>query len=99
MKKFLQASSLVIIAFLIGALARSSFAGLLDPTTTPTGSTMYTLDNIYSKITNNTTTATEGTQSFTTPGSVSGTFHTLKQIYESIPTLDATKIATGTTYM
>ncbi|MBP6857614.1 MAG: DUF1566 domain-containing protein [Candidatus Pacebacteria bacterium] len=60
---------------------------------------MYTLDGIYNRLIDNTTSQAESSASFTTPGSVSATFHTLKQIYESIPTLDATKILTGTTYM
>jgi hypothetical protein len=98
MKKFLQISSYVLIAFIIGAFVRTTFAGSLTPSATP-ASTMYTLDGIYNRLIDNTTSQVEGSQSFTTPGSVSATFHNLKQIYESIPTLDATKILTGTTYM
>lgn len=98
MKKSLQIGSLVLVAFLVGVFVRVTFAGSLTPDTTPS-STMYTLDGIYNKITDNTTSASEGGQSFNTPGSVSSTFHTLKQIYESIPTLDPTKILLGTTYM
>ncbi len=99
MKKILHITSFVIIAFIIGAIVRTSFAGSLTPLSTP-ASSMYTLESIYTKLTTtNATTATEGAQSFTTPGSVSATFHTLKQIYEAIPTLDATKIASGTTYL
>lgn len=99
MKKILHISSYILIAFIIGAFVRTTFAGLLDPTTPPTGSTMYTLDGIYNRLIDNTTSQAEGSASFTTPGSVSATFHNLKQIYESIPTLDATKIKSGTTYM
>lgn len=98
MKKTLQIGSYFIIAFIIGAFVRTSFAGSLTPSATP-ASTMYTLDGIYNKLIDNTTSQAEGSASFTTPGSVSATFHSLKEIYESIPTLDATKIATGTTYM
>lgn len=98
MKKTLQISSYILIAFIIGAFVRTTFAGSLTPTSTP-ASTMYTLDGIYNKLIDNTTSQAEGSASFTTPGSVSATFHTLKQIYESIPTLDAAKILTGTTYM
>lgn len=98
MKKFLKIGSLVLIAFIIGAFVRTSFAGSLTPPGVP-ASTMYTLDGIYNKLIDNTTSQAEGSASFTTPGSVSATFHNLKQIYESIPTLDATKIKSGTTYM
>ncbi len=98
MKKFLKIGSFVLVAFIIGAFVRTSFAGSLTPPGVP-ASTMYTLDGIYNRLIDNTTSQVEGSASFTTPGSVSATFHTLKQIYESIPTLDATKILTGTTYM
>lgn len=97
-KKILQISLYVLIAFIIGAFVRTTFAGSLTPTSAP-ASTMYTLDGIYNKLIDNTTSQAEGSASFTTPGSVSATFHSLKQIYESIPTLDATKIKSGTTYM
>jgi len=98
MKKFLHIGSYVIIAFIIGAFVRTSFAGSLTPSATP-ASTMYTLDGIYNRLIDNTTSQAEGSASFITPGSVSATFRSLKEIYESIPTLDATKILTGTTYM
>ena len=98
MKKFFKISSIILGSFLLGAIVRMTFAGSLTPVSPP-ASTMYTLDGIYNKLVNNTTSQIEGSQSFTTPASTSSTFYTLKQIYESIPTLDATKIKTGTTYM
>lgn len=98
MKNILKTSSFILIAFIIGAFVHTTFAGSLTPTSAP-ASTMYTLDGIYNKLIDNTTSQAEDSASFTTPGSVSATFHSLKDIYESIPTLDATKILTGTTYM
>jgi hypothetical protein len=97
-KKVLQVSFLVVSAFIIGAFVHTTFAGSLTPVASP-ASTMYRLEDIYNKLIDNTTSATEGAQSFTTPGSVSATFHTLKEIFENIPDLDASKILSGTTYM
>ena len=98
MKKYIILSSLLFLTFIIGAVVRTSFAGSLTPSVSP-ASTMYTLEDIYTKLTDSTTTATEGTASFTTPGTVSATLHNLKQIYELIPTIDATKVLCGTTYL
>ncbi len=98
MKKIITTSALLLIAFIIGAIVKTTYAGSLTPPGVP-ASTMYTLGDIYTKLTDSTTTTTEGSASFTTPGSVSATFHNLKQIYELIPTIDATKVLTGTTYL
>lgn len=98
MKKSVQTISLIFAGFIIGVFVRTTFAGSLTPSGAP-ASSMYTLDGIYNKIINNATNVSEGAQSFTTPGLIAPTFHTLKQIYESIPTLDPTKILLGTTYM
>lgn len=98
MKNILKTSSFILIAFIIGAFVHTTFAGSLTPSVSPV-STMYTLDGIYNKLIDNTTSQMEGGASFTTPGSVSATFHTLKEIYENIPILDATRIKSGTTYM
>ena len=98
MKTNLKIGVLILAAFIVGAFVRTTFAGSLTPSAPP-ASVMYTLDGIYNKIIDNTVSATEAAQSFTTPGSASATLHTLKQIFEALPTLDATKIASGTTYM
>lgn len=98
MKKYISIFIVIVVTFITGAVVKTTFAGSLTPTASP-ASAMYTLEDIYSKLVDNTETATEGLQSFTTPTSVATTFRTLKEIYESIPTLDATKIAVGTTYM
>lgn len=97
-EKFITALFLIFAAFFIGTLIQTSYAGSLTPAVGP-ASTMYTLGDVYTKIANSTTTATEGSASFTTPGSVSATFHTLKEIYELIPTIDTNKVLTGTTYL
>ena len=98
MKKFLPLGLLILIVLITGTFAHTAFAGSLTPSAAP-ASVWFTLDGIYNKLINNTVNATEGAQSFATPGSVSATFHTLEDIYNSIPTLDASKIASGTTYM
>lgn len=98
MKTNLKIGIFILAAFVIGAFVRTTFAGSLTPSATP-ASVMYTLDGIYNKIIDNTVSATEAAQSFTTPGTAAATFHTLKEIFEALPTLDATKIASGTTYM
>lgn len=98
MKTNLKIGVFILVAFVVGAFVSTTFAGSLTPSATP-ASVMYTLDGIYNKIIDNTVSATEAAQSFTTPGTAAATFHTLKEIFEAIPTLDATKIASGTTYM
>jgi Protein of unknown function (DUF1566) len=72
----------------IGSLTLSGTAG---------DATQYTLNDIYTKLTTNTSTSTKSGM-FTTPGSAVATFRTLTEIYNAIPTIDATKIATGTSY-
>lgn len=59
---------------------------------------MYTLTDIYNRLTTNAT-ATEGNHSLSSSENPAGTMYTLKQIYEAIPTIDATKILQGTTYL
>ena len=88
--------------FVVYDVIHVSFAGSLTPDSSP-ASVMYTLEDIYNKINHNNNLslgyATEGAQSFSTPATVSSSFHSLKQIYESIPTLDASKILSGKTMM
>ncbi len=97
-KNYIYISIFVLVILSLGLFVKKTRAGSLTPSVSPS-STMYTLDAIYNKILDNTSSSTEGTQSFSVPSPVASTFHTLKQIYEAIPTLDATKIASGTTYM
>jgi hypothetical protein len=97
MKKYLPHITLIVIGTLfVGGL--TTLAGSL----TPPGfvlNTMYTLDDIYTKLTANTD-ATLGSGAIpSTPGSASATFHTLTELYNAIPTIDATKVATGTAYL
>ncbi|MEI8124037.1 MAG: hypothetical protein WCG60_02610, partial [bacterium] len=60
--------------------------------------TMYTLSDIYNKLNLNTYTPSAHTVS-TTSLPTSGTFNTLTEIWNSIPTISASTIATGTTIM
>ncbi len=87
------------MASLAVALALSAFvkAGSLSPSSSP-GATGYTLADIYARLTTNAT-ATEGNHSFEPSGSPASTFYTLSQIYNAIPTIDPTKVLSGTSYL
>ncbi len=78
MKNFARYTLLIVLALLVNV--SFSYAGSL----TPPGSaskTMYTLENIFGKLTDFTATSTEGGGSFATPGSVSASMHSLLDIY------------------
>jgi len=72
-------------------------AGSLSPLTTP-AATSYTLTDIYNRLSTNAS-ATAGSHAFTPPGAPTGSLHTLTQIYDAIPAIDATKVFSGTTYL
>lgn len=73
--------------------------GTLTPQGTPGSNTQYTLNDIYTRLTTNTT-ATEGSGLFATPsGTPVESFLTLTEIYNAIPTIDPSKVALGTTYL
>ncbi|MDD3284547.1 MAG: hypothetical protein PHZ07_03050 [Patescibacteria group bacterium] len=74
-------------------------AGDLFPSGTSILPTFYTLGDIYDKLTDNTTSADEGDHDLTSSATPASTFHTLKDIYEAIPTIDADKMLTTATYM
>lgn len=99
----MNSSSRKISLYVAGTLCTLGIvvlAGSLAPTVENTSTASnYTLSNIYTKLTNNTVSATEGNHSVTNSSAVATTSYTLADIYEAIPTLDATKILTGTTYM
>ena len=90
---FLKLTAFLVVASIIGISI--SYAGSLTPPGSPSA-TMNTLDDIYTKLTTNTNAGTHSLSTTTTP---TGTFHTLTQIYGAIPTIDATKILTGTSYL
>ena len=98
MKNIIHIIIVVVTIFIGYTFINQSFAGPLTPSANP-ASTLYTLDGIYNKIISNSSNVTEGVQSFVTPATASSSFHSLKQIYESIPTLDASKIKFGKVYM
>jgi hypothetical protein len=73
-------------------------AGNLQPPGSP-GSTMYTLTDIYNRLTTNAT-ATEGGHSFDPPAGIpASTMYTLTQVYSAIPTIDPNTVASSTTYL
>ncbi|MDD3284107.1 MAG: DUF1566 domain-containing protein [Patescibacteria group bacterium] len=74
-------------------------AGDLFPSGTSILPTFYTLGDIYDKLTDNTTSADEGDHDLTSSATPASTFHTLKDIYEAIPTIDADKMLTTADYM
>lgn len=72
-------------------------AGSLSPSASP-AATMYTLSDIYTRLTTNATSA-EGGHVFVPSASPAGTLYTLTQVYGAIPTIDPVKVDTGTTYL
>ncbi len=97
MKKTLLTILTIVLTVAIGAQVANAI-GSLTPSGTAGDATQYTLNDIYTKLTTNTSTSTKSGM-FTTPGSVTATFRTLTEIYDAIPTIDATKVATGTSYL
>ena len=59
---------------------------------------MYTLSDIYTRLTTNAT-STEGDHSFSPPASPASSMYTLTQIYEAIPTIVANTVKLGTSYL
>jgi len=70
-------------------------AGSLNPSSTP-AATMYTLQDIYTRLTTN---STAGTHNLGPSASPASTMYTLTQIYDAVPTIDATKVKLGTAYL
>jgi hypothetical protein len=72
-------------------------AGSLQPSASP-AATMYTLSDIYTRLTTNAT-ATEGNHPFSPSASPASSMYTLTQVYNAIPTIDANMVASSTTYL
>ncbi|MFH1671662.1 MAG: hypothetical protein ABH889_02745, partial [Candidatus Portnoybacteria bacterium] len=72
-------------------------AGSLTPSATPVA-TSYTLTDIYTRLTTNAT-ATAANHDFSPSVSPVASLYTLTQIYDAIPTIDVTKIFSGTSYL
>lgn len=97
MKKILFTIIILTLTVTLGVQVTNAI-GTLTPVGNVGEATQYTLNDIYERLTtNNSTSTNSGT--FTTPGSVIATFRTLTEIYNAIPTIDANKVATGTTYL
>lgn len=87
---------IILICFLaIGVV--NVRAGSLTPSGAPAASG-YTLGDIYVRLATNAT-ATAGNHDLATTTAPTGTFYTLAQIYNSIPTIDATLVKLGITYL
>jgi hypothetical protein len=93
--------SITTVFFATAIVATVVKAGSLIPTTTPPGATMYTLDDIWQKITDNDnpTPPDEGDHAFGPSSTPAGTMRTLTDIYNEIPVLDASKILNTYTVM
>ncbi len=95
----------VLIGLLVAAttvavfLRGSMFTANLTPTVSPGTASGFTLEDIWSKIANNTYTAASGHASMApsdTPSSPT-LRHTVDQIFNAIPTITASKVLSGTT--
>lgn len=73
------------------------YAGSLSPSASP-AATSYTLTDIYNRLTTNAT-ATEAAHDFAPTGSPASSLYTLKQVYEAIPTIVASTIKRGISYL
>src|SRR5450755_69744 len=87
---------LAAVIILLGSYGLTH-AGSLTPIATP-AATMYTLGDIYTRLTTNAT-STSGNHSLSTTTAPASSFHTLTEIYNAIPTIDPTKVLTGTSYL
>ena len=86
-----------VLSFISIAAFQMARAGSLSPSAAP-GGTMYTLNDIYTRLTTNAT-ATEGDHNLLSALSPAATMHTLKEVYEAIPTIVAGTVKTGTSYL
>lgn len=89
---------ITIIIFVGSIIPNPASSGSLEPSNTPT-STMYTLGDIYNKLTDSEFYAEEGGAPFETPEEVVATHHNLSDIYNLIPVIDPTKVLSGTNYL
>lgn len=96
-KQILKDISFAIIVILITFSITK--AGDLFPAGTSVLPTFYTLGDIYTKLTDNTSSADEADHNLSSSAIPASTFYTLKQVYEAIPTLDADKMLTTADYM
>ncbi|HVM73592.1 MAG TPA: DUF1566 domain-containing protein [Candidatus Paceibacterota bacterium] len=93
----LRFSISVLLPVLVVASVVYAAGSLMPPSGTP-AATSYTLDDIYTRLTTNAG-ATAGNHNLSTTTSPSAPAHGLTDIYNAIPTINATKIDSGTTYL
>lgn len=103
MKNFFKQSTSIVLTVIISSLvvAGAVYASYGGSLTAPGGAPspqFYTLESIYNRLTTNTT-DTLGNHSLSTTTAPAGSFYTLTQLYNAIPTIDPTKILTGTSYL
>src|SRR5690348_16972828 len=91
-KKLVFVFCVVLCIFVVTTVV---YAGSLTPPSLPSA-TMYTLDDIYARLTTN---AVAGSHSLSTTTSPAGSFHTLTQIYNAIPTIYPTDLLASSTYL
>jgi hypothetical protein len=97
MKKTIITILTLILTVTLGVHVADALGTLTVPAN-PGSATQYTLNDIYTKLTTGVSTSTK-TGLFAIPGTVAASFHTLAEVYGAIPTIDATKVAVGTTYL
>jgi hypothetical protein len=95
-RKNLQRDIGITILFFLTAVSFAR-AGNLDSPGSP-GATMFTVNDIFQKLTTNQN-AIEGDHSFAPSADPASSFHTLKEIYEAIPTIDPLKIKQNESYL
>jgi hypothetical protein len=85
---------LALCVFLVKA---NALAGIMAPGSTPAPGG-FTLNDIYNRLSTNAT-ANENDHAFAPVSSPASTFYTLNDIYNAIPTINANKVLTNTTYL
>jgi len=88
--------SIIVPTLLVATVVYAS-GSLTAPSGTPSA-TSYTLDDIYTRLTANAA-ASSGSHYLSTTTSPSASFRSLTEIYDAIPTISASKVVTGTTYL
>jgi hypothetical protein len=91
---FKSGVTVCIAVLIVAALAH---AGTLTPSASP-AATSHTLDDIYTRLTTNAT-STAGSHLFAPGSTPAATLRTLTEIYSAIPTIVATSVRSGTSYL
>jgi hypothetical protein len=89
--------SVLLPTLLVATVVYATGDALTPPSGTP-AATSYTLNDIYTRLTTNTS-ATAGDHDLSTTTTPSTPFRSLSDIFSAIPTIDAMKVATGTSYL